>query len=343
MSTSTRFLQTQAGKQAAFETPVTPTFQMPFTGEYEDRGDFQTAELDDGRWLPAVIVDRSSTFATFNLRGAGFFELLPVFLNAMFADMTPAGGTAPYSYDYTLDLTTPGTPAPYTFFFGGGENLGVTGPAVRVQDAYCQSLIVAGNANDRSVTYESTWFGAGVDDNSGAGHAFAAVAIPAGLGMMKYPFGKLEYADATATGGVFDTMSSFACTMLDWRLTINSGLQPKWSGDANKLSYCGVFIGRPSVQFQVTLRTNATTYAAVMAKANGLTPTYQEIQFTQTGADSRQAIWQMTGRWLPVLTAHRRSGDEVTMQATFEAGGYYAQTTTPHAFGWQIDTAWSHT
>ena len=340
MSTSARFLKSQAGMQATFETAVTPTFTLPFAGEYEDAGDFNEAELDDGRWIPSKIIDRVSNYATFRLRGAAFFEMLPILNNAMFAYTAPVGAGAPFAYNYELDLTVPGTPRPYTFMFGGGEDLGATGPAVRIADCYCQSYVLSGNMNDRSVSLESNWFGAGVDDNSGAGYDFAAVAMPSPLGMLRFPYSTLEYEDATTTGSGFTTMTAMNCRLMDWRLSVNGGLRAQWSADANQLTMCGVFIDTPSIQLEATIRTDATTYAAVRGKAES--QTYQELQFTLTGASSRAAIFQMTGRWLPVTNVHARSNGEVVMTGTFDSGGYPSQTTTPHAFGYQIATAWSH-
>lgn len=342
MSTSINFLKSEAGKQALFGTAVAPDFLMPFTGTYQDVGDFHEAPVDSGRWVPVTFIDRVSNFARFSFQGAAFFELLPVFLSAGFADLTP-GGAGPYTYDHTLDLASPGAPSPYTFRFGGDEDIGGTGPAVQIQDSFCERVQLSGNANDRSVTLQSDWFGADVDDNSGAGYAFAGAALPAPLGMMRFPFSTLEYQDATTTGGDFLTMTAFACTLLDWTLNIRTGIAPKWAADANQLEYCGVRIDTPLVEFTATLRTDATSYANVMAKANADSPTYQELQFTQVGAGSRQAIWQMTGRWLPLRSAHDRSNNEVVMNnAVFRASGYPSQTTTPHAFGWELDTLWSH-
>lgn len=342
MSTSEKFLKGQADKQAAFGTGVTPTFELPFTGDYVDAGDFHEAELDSGRLWPLSIIDRVSNHATFTLNGAAYFELLPMFFNAGLADDAAPTGADPYTYVYAPDITTGGTPLPYTFVFGGGEDLGATGPAVKIIDGYCSQIVLNGNMNDRSVTMTSNWFGSSVDDNSGAGFDFTgSLAMPPNLNMLRFPYATLEYEDAGTTGGVFTTMTAFACTLMDWTLTINTGLMPQWAADANSLTMCGARIDTPSVEFQATLRTDATSYAAVMVKSK--TPTYQELQFTLTGAASRSAKFQMTGRWLPVESAHRRSNGEVVMNATFRASGYPSQTTTPHAFGATIITKWSHT
>jgi len=344
MSTSVKFLKGQADKQAVFGTPVTPTFQLPFTGDYVDAGDFHEAELDAGRLWPLTIVNRVSDHATFTLNGTAFFELMPMFFNAGVADDAAPTGSNPYTYTYAPSIDTGGVPLPYTAVFGGGENLGGTGPAVRIPDAYCSQIVLSGNLSSRDVSITSNWFGSKVDYNSFAGFAFTGgLSMPPNLNMMSFPYGTLEYQGSATTGNDFTTMTAFACKLMDWSLTINTGLSPQWAGDANSLSMCGAFIGVPSVEFAVTLRTDATTFGAVVVKANGTTPIYQEVKFTLTGADSRAAIFYMTGRWMPVPTAHARSNDEVVMNAVFRASGDPAQTTTPHAFSAEFVTKWSHT
>jgi len=344
MSTSVKFLKAQADKQAVFGTPVTPTFQLPFVGDYVDAGDFHEAELDAGRLWPLTIVNRVSHHATFTLNGVAFFEMLPMFFNAGLDDDAAPTGSDPYTYTYAPNINTGGTPLPYTFVFGGGENLGGTGPAVRIADAYCSQVVLSGNLSSRDVTMTSNWFGSSVNTNVFAGFAFTgSLAMPPNLNMLRFPYATLEYEDATTTGGVFTTMTAFECKLMDWSLTVNTGLSPQWAADANALTMCGAFIGSPMVEFAATLRTTSDTFGAVYAKANSETPTYQELQFTLTGADSREAVFQMTGRWMPLQTAHARSNDEVVMNGVFRASGYPSQTTTPHAFSAEFVTKWSHT
>jgi hypothetical protein len=342
MSTSAVFRKSEAGPQTVFGTPATPTFTLPFSGDYVDAGDFHEAALDSGRWLPTTLINRVSDHGTFTLNGAAIFELLPIFARAGFNDITPVGAN-PYTYTYHLNLSAPGTPLPYTFRFGAGENIGATGPAIQIADSYCSQFVLTGNLNDRSVTFSSNWFGNGVDNDDGAGYDFAATAMPTAMQMLSFPYGTLEYQDTLVTGNNFLTMTAYQCKLMDWTLTVNTGLEPQWAGDANSLTMCGAFIGMPSVEFACTLRTDMTSYQAVWMKANTREPVYQEIKFTSTGTDGRLATFYMTGRWLPVESAHAVSNNEVVMNATFRASGDPTQTTTPHAFGYSYVTKWSTT
>ena len=97
------------------------------------------------------------------------------------------------------------------------------------------------------------------------------------------------------------------------------------------------------MEFACTLRTDVETYQAIWMNANSREPVYQEIKFTSTGTDGRQAIFYMTGRWLPVESAHARSNNEVVMNSTFRASGDPEQTGSPHAFGYSYVTKWSTT
>lgn len=339
MSTSLKFLKAEAGKQAVFGTAVVPDFKLPFTGEYSDEQTEHMAEWDAGYWTPTEIVEKTSDYATFNLNGAMWFELLPVFFSAGFADLTPTGA-GPYVYDYELNPAAVGAPSPYTFYFGGNENLGATGPAVRIRDGYLRSMTLAFNINSKELTVQSEWFGASIDDNSGAGFAFAGAALPTPLGMMKGLLGVLEIQDAATTGSDFTTMTAFDCSLLDWTLTIDTGLRPQWAAEENALTYCGFYHEAPVITFAPTLRTNSTNYALVKAKANART--YQELQLTLNGASSRQLKLQLTGRWLANFSAHTRGSGEVVMSPTFQAATPYTQVTTPHFAGWELDTLWSH-
>lgn len=340
MSTSQKFMRAEAGKQSVFGTAVTPDFKLPFTGEYADMQTEQSAAWDSGTWTPVEIVEKTSDYATFKLSGAMFFELLPVFLSAGFADLSPTGSN-PYAYDAELNPAAVGAPSPYTFYFGANEAIGGTGPAVRIQDAYLQKMVLSFNLNSKELTVQSDWFGKSVDDNSGAGRAFIGAALPTSLGMMKGMLSALEIQDAATTGSDFATMTAFDCSLLDWSLNIDTGLRPQWAGEENALTYCGYYHEEPVVTFQPTIRTNATNYALVKGKANSRT--FQELMLTMNGATSRQVKWQMTGRWLPNFTAHSRAGGEVVMSPTFQCKTPHTQTTTPHMFGWELDTQWSHT
>lgn len=340
MSTSLKFLKGEAGKQSVFGTAVSPTFKLPFVGEYSDAQTDHEAEWDAGVWTPTVIVEKTSDYATFKLSGAMFFELLPVFLSAGFDDLAPSGSD-PYTYDLDLTPTAVGAPSPYTFFFGGNEAIGGTGPAVRIQDGYLSKMVLSYNLNSKELAVQSDWFGASVDDNSGAGRAFIGSALPTPLGMVKGMLGALEIQDAATTGGDFATMTAFDCALLDWSLTIDTGLRAAWSADQNALTYCGFYHEAPAVTFTPTIRTNSTNYALVKGKANSRT--FQELLLTLNGASSRVFKARMTGRWMPGFTAHERANNEVIMKPTFTCETPYTQVTTPHFFGWSLTTKWSHT
>ncbi|MFA6168301.1 MAG: hypothetical protein WC700_16890 [Gemmatimonadaceae bacterium] len=340
MSTSVKFLKAEAGKQTAFGTPAAPTFKLPFVGEYADAQEEHVAEWDAGYWTPTAIVEKTADMATISLSGAMFFELLPVFLSAGFADLSP-GGAGPYAYDYEIDPAAVGAPSPYTFLLGGNEALGATGPAVKIQDAYLRTMSLSFSISNRQVTAQSEWFGLSVNDNGAAGFAFIGAALPTTPGMMKGLLSALEIQDAATTGSDFTTMTAFDCSLLDWTLSIDTGLRPKWAADENALTYCGYYHEAPVVTFTPTIRTNSVNYALVKAKANART--HQELLLTMNGAASRQVKWMMTGRWLPGFTAHGRANNEVVMQPTFQCETPYTQVTTPHFFGWELDTLWSHT
>jgi hypothetical protein len=340
MSTSTRFLKAQAGKQAQFGTAVTTTFQLPFTGDYEDLQEEHNAEYDRGTWTPTTIVEKVADYAKVTMTGVSYFELLPMFLNMGHDLIAAVDNTTHYTYDDAVSPTAVGVPRPYTFLLGGGQAIGGTGPAVRIQDAFLESLTLAGNLNSKEITVQADIFGLSVNDNAGAGFAFASVGLPPKLGMMKTLLGALRYKDAGTTGGSFATMTGLACSLLDWSITWNTGLTPKWSADGNALTYCGVRHNEPSVEFTPTIRTDSTTYAAIKGKANA--KTYQEFQLQITGTEQRDFKLNMTGRFLPNFVAHSRANDEVVMQPTFRVETPHTQTTTPHWLSWELDTEWEH-
>lgn len=339
MSTSIKFLRAEGGKQSVFGTAVAPDFKMPFEGAYTDEQTEHSATWDSGFWTPTTIVEKTSDYAGLTFNGAMFFELLPVFLSAGFDDLDPTG-VGPFAYDYELTPAAVGAPSPYTFYLGGNENIGGTGPAVRIQDAYLRSMTLAFSIGSKELTVQSQWFGKSVDDNAGAGRAFIGAALPTPLGMMKGLLSTLEIQDAATTGSDFTTMTAFDCSLLDWQLVINTGLMPMWAAEENALTYCGFRHEAPSITFAPTLRTNSTNYGLVKAKANART--YQELMLTMNGASSRQVKWMMTGRWLPNFIAHERNNNEVVMSPTFQLETPHTQVTTPHWFGWELDTAWSH-
>lgn len=335
MSTSAKFLKAEAGKQSVFGTAVAPTFKLPFVGEYQDMQEDHRAEWDSGQWTPTGIVGKVADFANFTLRGTAFFELLPMFWQAGFNDITQSG-SGPYAYDADNNPAAVGSPIPYTFFFGGNEAIGGTGPAIRIADAYCQSFTLAFSVSSKEVSINSQWFGASVDDNSGAGRAFVGANLPAGIEMMKGLLGALNIQDAASSGGDFATMTAFDCALLDWSLAVDTGIRPQWAADKNALTYCGYYFQEPSARLTAALRTTQTNYGLVVAKAKART--YQELELVLNGSSSRQLRLQLTGRWLPDVIAHNRSNNEVVMNAVFEADTPFTQTTTPHWFGWELDT-----
>ena len=338
---TTKFLKAEAGKQTALGTPATPDFQIPMVGEYEDAQIEVSAEWDSGTWSGMEIVEQAAKLAKVTLRRHSFFEFWPVLLSAGFNDQLTASAAAPYSYVDLLTPTAAGTPRPYTFRFGAtGNNIGGTGPAVQVPDAYLQKITLSGNMNSKDVDVETDWFGSEVDDNSGAGYSFAGAALPTPLGMMNTMLGALALKDAGTTGGDFTSLTSLTGVLLDWVLTIETGLSPEWSSDSNQLTYTGVRVQPPTITFAPTIRTNATTYAATRTKFEART--YQELMLTLTGGLSRQAILRATGRWTAVPTPRQREDGQVVITPVFTAETPETQTTTPHYFGWTVDTRWSH-
>lgn len=335
---SERFLKAQGAIQTQFGTPAAAAFAWPGQAEYEDGHEEREVEIP-GTWAPRTLVAKVAEYATVKLSGVAYFELLPVLFNAGFAAMTPTGED-PYVYAGEVDPDAVGAPIPYTWLVGGGGDLGATGPAVKIQDAYVESLTLSGNLNNRAVEAEVNWFGLKVDDNSGAGYDFGAVDVPTNLEMLKVLMGALSVKDAATTGGSFATMTAIQGKMLDWQLTINTGLKPIWSSDNGALTFNGVRHEAPSVEFSPTLRTDSATYAAVKAKQAA--KTYQELKLALTGAATRAATFQVTGRWTECGTVHAREGGEIVMKPKFIAQTPHTQTTTPHWFDWAFTTKWTH-
>ncbi len=340
MSTSTKFLAGFAGKQTVLGTPVSATFQLPFVGEYEDAQEDHSAEYDSGFWTPTTIVEQVATHARFTLNGTAFFELMPVLFNAGHDHIT-VGGVGPFIFDDAVSPSAVGVPRPYTFFFGGNENIGATGPMIRIQDGHLESFSLAGNINTKEVALTSQWFGATIHPNSAhVGFAKPAANLPSPLGMMKTLLATLELQDATTTGGDFATMTATDKALLDWTFACDFGLRPAWSADENQSFYSTIRHVMPVATFAAAIRMTETNYALVRIKA--VDRTFQELQLTLNGANSELLKLKMTGRWLPNVIAHSRSNDEVVMQGTFQLETPYTQVTTPHWFSWELDTNWSH-
>lgn len=340
MSTSANFLKGEFDFQAAFGTPVVPDKDLPFTGKYVDEQTEHNADYDAGTWVKSTISAKTNDYATFTLDGSAFFELIPLFLNAGInytaAASGPVGPPQLYTYDDTLSISAEGTPRPITFRFGGNENIGGTGPAIQIADAYCQSLTISGGVNNQVAQLSSTWFGKSVDDNSAAGYAFAATGTPPLLNFVRAMGNTFELQDATTTGGDFATMTSTDCQILSWELVINTGAMPKWGADATTFNYCGVRFENPSIEFRPVIRTNATTYPLFRTAYDNRT--YQEMQLTLSGDDGRLWLNQFTGRFIDVPSAHDRAEGEVVMNPVWRTERYPSQTTTPHFWSWQLDT-----
>jgi len=324
---SQNFMKMQVGLQTAHGTAVTPTIQIPVTGTYTDKLTKRVAPYDAGTWTPTTIVSNVAYLSEVKATGDGFFELLPVWLNSAFEDVAPS---ATYVHTYEVSPAAIAVPMPLTALLGAvGENLGVTGPAVKIKDLYVQELILSGNMNTFEVSCETTLFGGQVDDNSGAGYAFASVALPVTLDAMKALKGGLNIDDAGTTGGAFATMTAFAGALLDWKLSIKPGIAPRWSGDSNALTYGGLVYTTPVITFTPTIRTTSVNYALVKAKEEA--NTYQELELTISGTTAADSfVSQLTGRWTACPTAHERKNGELVMTPTFTAETSHLQTTTPH-------------
>lgn len=332
----TRWLRVQAGQQAAFGTAVEPDFMLPVVFAYQQGDVEQLAQWDSGTWTALEIVELVASFATFTLRGALFYELLPVLLNAGFGAMTPSG-MGPYSYAGSGGPDAVGEPSPYTFRLGGNQGGG--GSMVQIADAYCEALALSFNLNTRIVTFESRWFGRAIDDNGGFGYAPAAVALPTGLAMVNGLLATVGLQDAGDTGGAFDNLTALDCALIEWQLQVETGLRPTWAADKNALTYCGVRHEQPRAVWTPHLRTTAANYALVLTKAQQRA--YQELQLALSGTD-RALTLQLTGRFVGKLNAHERTRGEVVMKPTFVVQTSHVQVTTPHWMDWAITAGWEH-
>lgn len=325
---SERFLKAQVGLQADFGTSVTPTIQVPWVVDYEDQSEEHEVEMDAGTWTPTTQVAEMAKFAVVKAKGTGIFEMIPVLLNSGLADVN-ATGADPYTHTWTISPAAVGVPKPETFLGGAvGENLGGTGPAGKLADQYLKTLVLSGNINDKAVSFEAEYFGTGYDDNSGAGYAFASVALPATMDVMNALKGQINIQDAGVAGGDFATMTAFSCAILDWTWTLDTGLRPKWCLTNNVTTFAGVKYEPPSVEFDATVRTTSANYALVKVKKDART--YQELQLIVNGLLTRALTVNMTGRWVECPTPHARQDGEVVMKAKFRAQTPHTQTTTPH-------------
>lgn len=322
-----RFLKSEVGLQTAFGTAVPPTIQMPFTGVYECRNVWHEAPWDSGTWTPSTIRGKATTEAMATFSGSSIFELLPVFWNSGYEDVAPS---ATYIHAYVVNPAAVAVPKPLTGRFGAvGTNIGGTGPTMILKDLYLKSWKLTGNVTgDKIIKWDCELFGTGVDDNTGAGTAFVGSGLPATLEVMSALKGALNLDDAGTTGGVFTTMSALSASLLDWEINGTTGIEPAYSGDGNILTFGGIKYTTPVTTMRLTVRLSAANYALIHKKY--LDGTYQELQYTVVGTASRSLDVKMTGLFTEAPTAHGRSNNEVTMDATFTAQHAHTQVTTPH-------------
>jgi hypothetical protein len=324
---SVRFLKAQVGLQTAFGTPITPTIQLPLTGNYDDQRVHHVAEYDAGTWTPTTMVALEKTLSQLTLTGTASFEVLPVLLNSMWEDVAPS---VTYLHTYTINPAAVAVPKPLTALVGAvGENLGGTGPAVKLPDLYVKTLKLSSNINSPMVALDAQLFGTNVDDNAGAGYAFIAVGLPATIEPINGLKGIFNIDDPVAgTGGTFATMTAFVCAITDWSLTLNSGLDPQYCLTNNVTTHIGYRNLQPNIELALTVRTTAANYLLVKAKSDARA--YQELQLTIAGSGTHVLTVNLTGRFTSVPSASAREGDEVVMKAVFRAETPHTQITTPH-------------
>lgn len=323
---SVRFLKVQVGLQTAFLTPVDATIQLPLIGNYIDGRVHHTSEWDSGTWTPTTIPALERTLSTVNLTGSAAFEILPVLLNSMWEDVAPS---VTYIHTYVISPSAVAVPKPLTALVGAvGENLGGTGPAVKLPDLHVRQLTLSSSLNAPMVNLEAELFGTNVNDNAGAGFAFIAVGLPATMETVNGLKGAFNIQDAAVAGGDFTTMTALSCAISGWTLTMRSGLEPKYCLDGASVTHSGIVYTRPSIELALTVRTSSTNYALVKAKSDART--YQELQMVLSGASSRSFTANLTGRFTSVPSAGERENDEVVMKGVFTAETSHLQTTTPH-------------
>ena len=328
---SSKFNKAQVGLQTAIGTGLAATamaIQVPWKGMYEDRRQRHTAEYDAGTWTPTTIVADVGfeTFATFE--GTAFYEMIPVLLNSGFADVAPS---VTYLHTYVVSPSAVGVPMPLTALFGTvGTYIATTAPAVLLKDLFLKTLTLSANINDKAVMVKSEMFGSTFDDNTAAGYAFDSVTLPATMEVINGLKGVIRYQDAATTGGNFLTMTDFECSILDWELTIDTGIEPAYCLTDEATTWSALKYTSPSVEFKPIVRTTTATYAAIKAKADA--KTYQELQLHLPGAVSPGSYLtiNMTGLWDVVPTAHDEQDGEVVIKPTFRCQTSHLQTTTPH-------------
>jgi len=332
---SSKFNKIQVGLQTEFGTPVTPTKQLPLRGTYQDQRQRHTAVFDAGAWTPTDISVDVAHQTALTLEGTAFYEVLPILLNSGFADVAPTepGGVTGYLHTYVVSPAAVGVPMPLTALIGTeGTLIGDTGAAVKLYDLYLKTLTLSGNINDKAVSLKAEFFGTTYDDNTAAGYAFASVGLPASLQVINALEGTLAYKNVTTTGGEeFDTMTDFECSMLDWELVIDTGIEPAYCTTDAVLTWSALKYTQPSCVFSPVIRTSATTYALVKAAADAYTYQGLSLYIGASDATSDDILTvNMTGLWEVVPSAHEDQDGEVVMKPTFTATTPATQITTPH-------------
>ncbi|MCX7851803.1 MAG: hypothetical protein N2383_03365 [Caldilineales bacterium] len=322
-----RLLKCEVGLQTVFGTPATPTIQLPYTADYENRDQWRNAPYDAGSWTPTGLRAKMQTECQCRMRGAAIFELLPVFWSSGYDKVTPSGT---YLHTYNVSPSAPGNPKPLTAYVGAkGVNLGASGPAVILPDLYLRSWRLDGSVTgEKTCNWEAELFGTQVNDNNGAGTAFANVNLPTTPELLKVLLASFNLADASTTGGVFTTMTAVYGSLLDWELNATTGLAPAYSGDGNTLSFTGLRFVAPAHTLRLTIRLSSANFALIYRKY--ATGTYQELQLTLNGSGGRSLDIKMTGLFTECRSVHARRQDELVLEATFTAETPYFQTTTPH-------------
>lgn len=324
---SSKFNKAQVGLQTAIGTAVAPTIQVPWRGTYEHMQEMHMATFDAGQWTPTTIEANVGEETTVTWEGTAFFEMFPVLFNSGFEDVAPSGT---YIHTYVVSPAAIAVPKPLTALFGTvGTNIGGTGPAVKLKDLFLRTVTLSANINDKVIAVSAEFFGSTLDDNSGAGFAFENVGLPATLEIVEPLLGVFRYQDADpATGGNFATMTDFVCSIIDAELVITTGIEPAYCLTDETTSWSELKYTEPSAKLTLTVRTNATNYAAIKGKSN--TRTFQELQWFVAGTSGHDLDIRMTGVWDAVPSVHDDEGGEVVMKGTFVCKTPYTQTTTPH-------------
>ena len=329
---STKFNMAQVGLQTAIGTGLAATamdLRVPWRGTYEDKRQIHVAEEDTGTWTPTTRVALASTETAATFEGTAFYEMMPVLLNSGFADVEPS---ATYLHTYTVSPTAVGAPMPLTALFGTvGTYIATTAPAVLLKDLCLKTLTLSANINDKIVMCKAEMFGSTFDDNSAAGYAFddSMVAAPT-MTEINGLRGVIRYKDVTTTGGVFTGMTDFECSILDWELVIDTGIEPAYCLTDETTTWTSLKYTQPVCTFKPIVRTTTATYAAIKAKSDARV--YQELQLYLPGAvpGTHYLRFDMTGRWDVVATAHDEQDGEVVMKPTFLVETPHTQVTTPH-------------